>query len=466
MTEVTTPLPRITGTEMEWGGMVVPLADKSPNLRQIEDQELFPHVDYYLKAADIPYIGTNINAFLSNGARFYKDLGELREYSTPEDTSFLGTVANEIVNDRIMRGIALRFEDQTDRPISFTKRVVDDNKVTRGYHASYTVDAQKLPINAESLKLFGVFAATRATLFGSGALTPHGSFVIAQKTLNVTTDFNEATVNNKPVVNLRNEPHADKQRFLRFHDTSGDPTMSPWATRTKLGAASLVLRMIENGVSVDSLRFQGAIAGVAKGVAYDTSLCKVYKLTNGDSITALDVQERLAQYARKMANSETVSLDTEEMWALDEWERAISDMKQEPRLTIDRVDWVMRREILKRQKERHGWAWNSQQLRYKDRQFSDVAIDGIAVALRETVWADHMPPEELIKKRMRQAPETTRASVRGKFVRGIGKLTVHAGVGWSSVSYNGKNVALPDPYQMSSRKVSELLRSIHTGGEK
>lgn len=455
------PINRITGTEMEWGGMVAGIRSGTIG-HQITDAELRPFIDSYLGKQDIPKVGTSPYYFLGNGSRFYQDVGDLREYATPEDDSFLGTVANEIVNDSIMSGISAEYTNATGRKLSFTKRVIADDYTSRGYHISYSADARAISISPSSLELFGVFAATRGILFGSGALLPDGSFAVAQKTLTVTTDFESSTTRNKPVVNLRKEPHADKNRFVRIHDTSADPNISPWATRVKLGAGSLVLKMIENGITIDPLRFEMPLAYVAQGVAQDTTLKNRYKTLGGGSVTALDVQEVLALTARKMAASNDIPLSDEELWTIDEWEHAITDLRKDPRTTANRIDWTMRRKILLNQHERHGFAWDSPALRHKDRQFSEVAVGGIATTLRESdkAWARYMPPQHLVKERMLKAPETTRANIRHLFINSLRGRTYHASVSWESVGYNGDKFSLPNPYQSRSPKVEQFLRRI------
>lgn len=465
---------RITGTEMEWGGMVP--GELENKLRQTCDLEVEGAVNNYLDKQDIARVGSIKNYFLGNGARFYRDVYERREYATPEDDSFIGTCANEIVNDNIMAGIAEEYtsiltEDllkegrtpeeikKINRNISFTKRVIDDNYVGCGYHISYSADAKRMSIDEHDLSLFGVFAATRATLFGTGALLPFGEYAIAQKAVTVDADYDLGTVSTKPVINLRKEPLADSSRFLRIHDTSADPNMSPWATRVKLGAGSIVLCMIESGMRIPKLRFEDDLHHVTTAVAFDTSLKKRYKLVGEGSMTALDVQQALVEQGKILDKSGLLS--EEEQWTLDEWEHAIYDLRKDPRKTIDRLDWTMRLAVLERLHNKHGWAWNSEELRYKDRQFSDVALDGIAVALRENIWAKFMPPADMISKRLRNPPETTRALIRGRMIQHLyaNAPDTKVSIDWSHVYINDDRYMLSDPFNPRHAGLEEGLAS-------
>lgn len=473
MKHVGDSLRRITGTEMEWGGM---LPSQEETLHQVTDREIQPAVRRYLQTQDIARAGTIDDYFLGNGARFYRDIYERREYATPEDDSFLGTCANEIVNDTIMAGIATEYAEleaenlrrsgkkakeieNIDHRISFTKRVIDDDYVGCGYHISYSADARRMQISENDLALFGVFAATRSVLFGSGALLPAGNYATAQKALTVNEDYSPNTVDTKPVVNLRRESLADHNRFLRIHDTSADPNMSPWATRVKLGAGSIVLCMIEAGMTLPKLRFANDLHHVTTDIAFDTKLQVRFKLETGASVTALDVQQQLVDNAKLLARRNL--LGEEELWTLDEWEHAIVDLRHDPRKTINRIDWTMRLEMLKRLHDKHGWGWNSEQLRYKDRQYSDVALDGIGVALREKAWADFMPPSDMIAHRMHNPPTTTRANIRGKIIQHLHANAPHteATIGWMHLSINDDRYSLSNPFDPRHKGLESRLAS-------
>lgn len=435
-------------------------------LRQVDDTEIHQSIRDYFADAGIQYWGSIGSQFLGNAARFYADVGQRREYATPEDDSFIGTTANEIASEHIMQGVADWYEVKTGNKLQYIKRVIDDEATGAGYHASFSAvntafeDKEMWHIvSEEKMALFGVYAATRGVLFGSGVLLPSSSFAIAQKSLSLTCDFSNGTTTNKPLVNLRNERHASKE-FIRIHDTSGDATMSPWATRVKLGSASIILRLIEHGYTLEDQRFKQPIHRVATSVAWDTDLNKRFKLMNGEGVTALDMQSKLVAAARNLCKDQTIELSKEELWTLDEWERAIADLRQNPRLTADRIEWVMRREVLKRLHERHGWSWHSQILRYKDRQFSDISANGIAKALRETAWASYMPGESTIRDRIYNPPQTTRAKLRGDFIKRIvQKGEGNCLVAWDQLKYNEDNFPLQNPYVSRNTRLDNLLKS-------
>ena len=404
---------RIIGTEMEYGIMVS--NPRNPTLIQVANSDFSPYVAQCIKDLGIAKSGSSHNYFLGNGARLYGDVRERREYATPEDTSLFGTVANEIIGEMIVQKSAELYGQDKGVESFVSKRVIDEMNETCGYHVSYSADAETVQINDESLALFGVFAATRSILFGAGALMRNGRYIIGQKSSRLETEFALGTTSRKPVVNIRNEPHADGGQWVRVHDTSSDATMSPWATANKIGAASIVLRLIENGRTMDDVRFNDPLYNVAHLVATDTTLTTRLHTKGGGSLTAIETHKRIIKEARELEAEN--GLSPSEQYSLEEWERAIIELEQDPRLLADRADWVLKLGSLKRLRERHGWSWQSPQLRSKDRQFSDLSERGLGLKLRERAWSKYMPEQQLLDERVQQPPSTTRAHLRGSVIQ-------------------------------------------------
>lgn len=433
-------------------------------LRQIGNDELHQPIKRYLGEHGITSVGTVGNQFLQNGAKFYDDINGLREYATAEDTSFEGTAASEIANERMMLGIAENYEDQTGNRLNYTKRVVDDDFHGSGYHASFCCDREILPVDPETkhvkidhLALFGLFAATRGVLFGAGALLPGSVYATSQKSLTLACDYSVGTTANKPLVNLRDEPLANQSKYARIHDTSGDANMSPWAMRVKLGAASLVLRLIEHGQQIPELQPVKELFQVSQDIAMDPAAKRRFEVVSGIGLTAIEIQQLIAQTAEERLVNQGVAVPKEELWALDEWQRALADLRQSRDLVRDRVEWATKLSALERMHDRHGWGWNSSLLRAKDKQFGDISERGIGNALREKAWAAYMPSEALIADRLYNPPATTRAQIRGDFILRLSKKQrCRAGVNWHMLSYDSVPYHLPDPYQTRSAMVEAI----------
>jgi hypothetical protein len=453
---------RIHGTEMEWS-VTVPDPNNVADIVPVTGSSISDYMDSYVRR--LSYLGSSANYFLGIGSRYYLDMNKFPEYATPEDVSFLGTTANELVGEQIMHDtFCSESNNHTAREtgaitqLSLNKRVIDDNEKTWGYHESYAVDATTgIEVTQEKLALLGVHMATRNIFFGAGVLRPDGTYALAQKSLGLGSDYSTDTLWDKPVVNLRNEPHADKSQWLRVHMTSGDANMSPWATRMKLGTTSLVLRLIEHGDNLGNIRPEVDLHELGKFVAYDIGLKNRYKLKHNGAMTAVQIQRQLMLAASRLAQK--VSLPEEELWTLNEWEKACADIQQDSLLLRDRVDWVTKRRLLERSHDRHGFAWDSPQMRGIDRQWDRIGPSSIGIALRETALSKWMPSEALIQERTTTPPQTTRARVRGGFIKAFsGNDISTATVDWSHVVYKGGQIALKNPYVSYNEEVDTIIR--------
>lgn len=453
---------RITGTEMEY---VFSVADKNnpPGRgRTLSSNEYTPFVNKYLKKEDVVFLkSASYNQsfhWLGNGARWYNDTGEHREYATPEDDSFIGTTANEMVGEALTAAVAqLIAEEEPDRfgPVEVSKRVIDDIGNVCGYHENYCVDAKSIAIDPESLALLGVHMATRNILFGTGYLKPNGSFLLAQKGSRATLDFDNGTTGaRKPVVNLRDEPHCDSDINRRVHLISGDPNMSPWATRLKLGTTSLVLALIEHGRSLPSIRLKDPLAVVMNNVSLDLDGNNRYRLKNGRVKTAAEIQ--LSELRAAMRLAKEIDFDDEHLWSLQEWDKALHDFIQDPKLLRDRADWVIKREILECTRDRHGMDWKDAELRGVDRSFSNLGKTGIGLTLRKSRWEQWMPPQPLLKERRAgYPPPNTRAVLRGTFIEKFPES--HATIDWSSITYKGHLYSTKLPAMINHAELQKLF---------
>lgn len=462
------PQNRITGTEMEWG--VLARQTDYEGTRQLTAEQLAPFIKAYL--TKVPHMRERTSevaaskCFLGNGARFYSDIGAHREYATPEDDSFSGTFANEVAGEQILYDALSEVVQtvhgaRTIGSFSLNKRVVGDDGETWGSHESYSCLADKLEISESGLALLGVHLATRSIYTGAGSLDTKGNYYLAQKAPYLNQGFNlSAHGSSNPVVNLRDEPLVAKDKdakYLRVHVTSGDPNMSPWATKMKLATTSLVLRLIEHDVTLDNLRFRSELDAVARMVAGDLSLEKPLRLRNGTRTTALGVQKRLSQAGRLL--SQEVKLPDEELWALKELEGFCTDANHDINNVSSRAEWLLKLRMLQRHHDRHGDAWTSLEMRRKERQWDFIGPKSIGMRLRETVWSDDMPDESLIHERKSSPPTTTRANVRGTFIAHFSE-DKGAFAGWDELASNQANIVkLPDPYASHDDTIDHLIDS-------
>jgi proteasome accessory factor A len=436
---------RITGTEMEWSIMVQEL--EGADFMQLSDEHAERVVNDFLPSNIL-----RVSDMLQNGGRLYVDVGDHVEYATPEDDWLFGTVINEFAGEQIVLGALLQARNAgMFHDFRMYKRVVDDELSTQGYHNSFLSPGNRMKIDAKHLSLAGLHIATGNMFFGSGAVildrAGQGHYRLAQKVLNLTTDFARTSHGaDQPLISLRDEPLTKSDKYKRVHLTSFDPNMSPWATWVRLGSMSIVLRMVEQGYFGTELMPKADLYKLAKHVAADLSLKKLVRLENGKMVRPEQLQEALIERADKM------DLPEEEVEVREEWKRAHTDIKKDPRLLIDRADWVAKRAALDRYMKRHNLWLAHHVVRGKDLQWDDRGPDGIGVAMRRSRkgYAPMMPTKRQLSAARNHAPSTTRAHVREREIRGIvakGDVAT-AYVDWEDVIWPGVHTLhLKDPHQ-------------------
>lgn len=441
---------RIMGTETEYGLLIKrdkyhPFECPNGEAHMIVDSATFS-----------PKIGT----FFANGSRFYADLGQHMEYATPEDSSILGTVANEIAGER---NTYLTCENARESGIihdfSLNKRVIDDDGNSWGHHENFLVP-KSVTINEKSLALLGLHVVTVSIFTGAGAVLTNkrgeGYYTISQKALRLEEDYSLATTKSKPVVNLRNEPLAAADRWSRIHVTQGDSNMSPWAMAMRLGTISLVLKLIEHQVDLSEFYLKDPLYKAGISIATDLSLKNRLELANGKTIKAVDIQRELMNAVRKLEKGDDIN--NEERWVLNEWERACDDIEANRNKLSDRADWVAKLIILEECVLRDDLDWDSRKLKDIDKLWGNLSPSGLGQRFRNSLWSDWMPPENLIKERQVSPPEDTRAKIRGRFINRFSSSKDKKDVNWDSLEYCTGKISILDPYQNNNQQLEELLR--------
>ena len=458
---------RITGIENEWS-IVYPDADARTLVPLATET-----IDDMIEACLPPYLikANSGGGMLSNGGRIYKDMSYFIEYATPEDTSFDGTIANELASERIILDMMARAikDDIIPEDAELHKRVISDTNETWGYHVSFTTDAKKVAVeSASDMNALGMHLATMNIYAGAGMLrnessmpmdrggSPKLRYALAQKVLNLNDDFStHSHGNTQPLICTKREELSRGHGYGRLHVTSLDAHISPWATKMSLGTIAIVLRLMEEGYQGYKVQDIMPAAGlsmhqVAKTVAYDTDLTyampRSYTSKSFNSqLRALDIQRMLLTHAAEL------DLPKQELEVWHEWKRALDTLEDNPNKLIE-ADWVARRALINRrtrdiedrdERDRKRLHWNNQydRLDLPERY-------NIPHALRTRTFKQHMPAPALIAERMEYPPQTTRALQRSQIIR----AHPDAQVSWDRVSYadpaakRSVNYDLTDPY--------------------
>jgi Pup amidohydrolase len=217
-------------------------------------------------------------------------------------------------------------------------------------------------------------------------------------------------MNKRPLVNTRDEPHANASLYRRFHVIIGDSNMSEWATALKVGTTALVLDLIERG-EAPQIEIAQPI-GATKSISCDQNYHWIIELSDGRKISAIDVQRLYLKAAQKV-----VTDDAETIWLLQEWETVLNDLERDVALTRDRVDWVAKKFLLGTFREEEKLSWTDPWLQAIDLEYHNILPDqGLFYELPRQGSMRSIVSEEEIRSAIFTPPETTRAYFRGRSV--------------------------------------------------
>jgi proteasome accessory factor PafA2 len=355
---------------------------------------------------------------LSNGARFYNDHAH-PEYSTPECTTLRELVTQDKAGERILAECARRrnLKLPNEQAVRLYKNNTDFSGHSYGCHDNYLMrrDVPWDRIVAGVLP----FLVTRQIFAGAGKMGIEaestagqpGTYQISQRADFFAVLVSIDTMNRRPLVNTRDEPHADASQYRRFHVILGDANMSEWATALKVGTTALVLDLIERGAAPQIEIAQPIDA--TKSISRDQTYDWIIELTDGRKISAIDVQ-RIYWAAAKKATREP---DAEVEWLLREWETVLNDLERDVLLCRDRVDWVAKKELLEALLREEELSWTDPWLQSIDLEYHNIVPEaGLYYELVRQGAMRQFVSEEEIKRAIFAPPADTRAFFRGRSV--------------------------------------------------
>ncbi|WP_203566451.1 depupylase/deamidase Dop [Aestuariimicrobium ganziense] len=399
------------------------------------------------------------NRLLPNGARFYVDHAH-PEYSGPEVRSAGEAVLWDAAGDRIVLDAAAKASERLGLPVRIHKNNTDGKGASYGCHENYLVP-RSVPFE-RIVSQFSAHLVTRSVLCGAGRVglgqrSQQAGFQLTQR-----ADFFEAragleTTIRRPVINTRDEPHADPRRWRRLHVITGDALIGQVATSVKVGSAALVLQVIADGqrllpVLTDPVR-------AFHQVSHDTTLSVELDCLDGIRRTALQLQREWWQACVDTCLDDPWITDAETV--LSAWDDLLTDARDDPMLLADRVDWAAKLRLLEGMRRRRDLDWGAPELAALDLQWSDLdPTDGLGTRLAasgalQTIW-----PDQNVEWAMHAAPTTTRAWLRGQLVSRFGAQL--AGVNWDHltlVSRDGRlhGIDLSEPLADTADDWAEAL---------
>jgi proteasome accessory factor A len=450
---------RILGLETEYG-----VTCASEGQRRLSADE----VARYLFRKVVSW-GRSSNVFLRNGARLYLDVGSHPEYATPECDDVRQLVVHDRAGERILEGLTVDAERRLAEEgiageVFLFKNNTDSAGNSYGCHENYLV-----PRQGEFARLADVlipFLVTRQVLVGAGKVlqTPRGAvYCLSQRADHIWEGVSSATTRSRPIINTRDEPHADAERFRRLHVIVGDSNMSETTTMLKTGAVDLVLRMLEAGVSMRDLSLENPIRAIRE-VSHDTTGRRLLRLASGREASALDVQEEYLERAKAVVDEAGVRTPTDKR-VLDLWERGLRAVREGDLSLVDReLDWVIKLRLLERYQARHGLTLADPRVARLDLAYHDISRRrGLYNLLAARGMVERVSSDVEVFEATAVPPQTTRAKLRGDFVRAAQEQRRDFTVDWVHLKLNDQSqrtVLCKDPFRSVDERVDRLIEGM------
>jgi len=408
----------------------------------------------------------NANVFLENGARLYLDTGFHPEYATPECDDVAELVSHDKAGERIVEDLRHQAEqrlreDGLSGGILLFKNNTDSAGNSYGCHENYLVSRdvsfQRL---AEALIPFFV---TRQIFAGAGKVlqTPRGfHYCLSQRAQHICQEISGSTTSARSIINTRDEPHADAERYRRLHIIVGDSNMSEVATYLKIGTTALVLDMIEDGFFDRDYSLQSPVQAI-RDISHDPTLREAIKLKDGRTITALQMQLEYLEDATRYVDS--INPDPATKDVLARWTDVLTKLESDPMQLSRELDWVIKKAWIDRFMDRHRFSWRDPKVSLLDLQYHDIRPEkGVYYRLALNDQVDRITDEETIEQAKHVPPQTTRARLRGEFIRQANLKGKGCRVDWVYLKLNDperETIVCKDPFQSHDERVERLIRS-------
>jgi proteasome accessory factor A len=401
-----------------------------------------------------------INTVLSNGARYYVDHAH-PEYSSPECATIRDAVLFDIAGEFILRESMNKANERLPQGvrIDLYKNNSDGKGNSYGCHENYLVD-RHLPF-AKLAAFITTHFVTRQVFCGSGKVgheTPTGvtdqsGFQISQR-----ADFFEELVGlettmKRPIVNTRDEPHCDAQKYRRLHVIVGDANMSQFATYLKLGTTALVLSMIEDGMFPQHLLIAHPVHAI-KQISRDISMTEQVLMADGSRMTALAIQGELCAAATAYVEKSAycgISHDEAQQILLD-WEQTLHLLVSQPSSLVKKIDWIAKLQLVNGTRKRHSLPDSDSRLKAIDLMYHSLNPE---VCLATKLSLHELFDHKSIAQAAQQPPDTTRAFFRGRVVDKWFKHIVNAN--WDSIVFDVANRPLQKVYMNEPLKGTRVL---------
>ena len=416
--------------------------------------------------------GRSSNVFLANGARLYLDVGSHPEYATPECDSVRELVVHDKAGERILEQLLTSAEQRlgdegVHGDVYLFKNNTDSAGNSYGCHENYCTSRRD--DFSSYTEVLIPFLVSRQIYAGAGKVlqTARGArYCVSQRAEHIWEGVSSATTRSRPIINTRDEPHADARKYRRLHVIVGDANPSQVATFLKVGTTALVLAMVEDDLIPHDFEFASPVASM-RHVSHDLTLREGLPLADGSTITALEVQWELLdlakEYVDRHGTDSTGGEATHEV--LRRWEQVLAGLERDPMELADQLDWVAKFRLLEGYRERHGLAWSDAKLRAMDIQYSDMRPDK---GLAWRVGLEQLVSDAEAIAAISEPPADTRAYFRGRCIDTFPEQVVAAN--WDSLVFDVgsdalRRVPMMEPMRGTRAHVGTLFDECESAAE-
>ncbi|MGC0274725.1 depupylase/deamidase Dop [Pseudactinotalea sp. Z1739] len=425
-----------------------------------------PDIREQRRGAPEPDHGLVANAVLTNGARFYVDHAH-PEYSGPETIGPLAALTWDRAGDEIaLRASRLLAQIPGMPTVTLYKNNTDGKGASYGTHENYLVD-RRVPFG-DIVDYLTPFLVTRQIFCGAGrvGLGQHGEnpgYQISQRADFIEAEVGLETTLRRPIINTRDEPHADPRDYRRLHVIIGDANLVQVSNYLKLGTTALLLWLLETGqvpLELSALRLADPVAAV-RTISRDLTLGEKVDLEDGRSMTAVQIQQIYADVIGA-ALHERGRVDEQTRDVLLRWREVLSRLATDPAQCAREVEWVAKLRLLEGMRARRGTDWDDHRLAAMDLQWSDLRPEkGVYARLAAAGGVEILVDDQQVEHAIANPPSDTRAYFRGETLRRYGPQVEAAN--WDAVVFDlpGRahltRVPTSDPYRGSAEHVGDLL---------
>ena len=412
--------------------------------------------------------GRSSNVFLSNGSRLYLDVGSHPEYATAECDDLVQLVTHDKAGERILEDLLVdaerRLADEgIGGDIFLFKNNTDSAGNSYGCHENYLVTrAGEFSRIADVLLPFLV---TRQLICGAGKVlqTPRGAvYCLSQRAEHIWEGVSSATTRSRPIINTRDEPHADAERYRRLHVIVGDSNMAEPTTLLKIGTANLVLEMIEQGVQFRDFTLDNPIRAIRE-ISHDLTGRRPVRLAGGREASALDIQREY--YGRAVQHVQANDSGPTAQRVVELWGRALDAVEQQDFSMIDtEIDWAIKHRLVERYRAKHNLDLSSPRVAQLDLAYHDIRRGrGLFDLLQRKGLVRRITDDGEIELAKDTPPQTTRAKLRGDFIAAAQAAGRDFTVDWVHLKLNDqaqRTVLCKDPFRAVDERVDRLISSL------